>query len=85
MGQADMVVVESLAEGEESDQEVVEVVVVLEDLEVAVLEDQEVVVGDLEEVWVEDLEAKVEVQEEGAGVQEDLALQMEEVLEAVVT
>ena len=60
-------------------------VVVLEDLEVAVLEDQEVVVGDLEEVWVEDLEAKVEVQEEGAGVQEDLALQMEEVLEAVVT
>ena len=88
MGQADMGVEESLAEGEESDQEVVgdlEVVVVLEDLEVAVLEDQEVVVGDLEEVWVEDLEAKVEVQEEGAGVQEDLAVQMEEVLEAVVT
>ena len=83
-----MGVVESLVEEEESDQEVVgdpEVVVVLEDLEVAVLEDQEVVVGDLEEVWVEDLEAKVEVQEEGAGVQEDLALQMEEVLEAVVT
>ena len=87
MGQEeDMGVVESLAEEEQSDQEVVEdlEVVVVEDLEVAVVvEDREVVVADLEEVWVEDLEVKVE--EEGEGVQEELAVQMGQVLEAVVT
>ena len=87
MGQEDMGVVESLAEGEESDQGVVEDLEVegLEDLEVAVVpEDQEVVVGDLEEVWVEVM-VKVELEEEGQGIQEELAMPMEQVLEAVVT
>ena len=69
MGQEDMGVVESLPEGEESDQEVVE--------------DLEVVVGDLEEVWVEVM-VKVELEEEGQGIQEELAVPMEQVLEAVV-
>ena len=77
MGQEDMGVVESLAEGEESDQEVVE------DLEVVGLEDLEVVVGDLEEVWAEVM-VKVELEEEGQGIQEELAVPMEQVLEAVV-
>ena len=85
--------VESLAEGEESDQGVVEdlEVVGLEDLEVAEVvevaampEDQEVVVGDLEEVWAEVM-VKVELEEEGQGIQEELAVPMEQVLEAVVT
>ena len=78
MGQEDMGVVESLAEGEESDQEVVE------DLEVVGLGDLEVVVGDLEEVWAEVM-VKVELEEEGQGIQEELAVPMEQVLEAVVT
>ena len=64
MGQEDMGVVESLPEGEESDQEVVE--------------DLEVVVGDLEEVWVEVM-VKVELEEEGQGIQEELAVPMEAV------
>ena len=72
MGQEDMGVVESLPEGEESDQEVVE------DLEVVGLEDLEVVVGDLEEVWVEVM-VKVELEEEGQGIQEELAVPMEAV------
>ena len=78
MGQEDMGVVESLPEGEESDQEVVE------DLEVVGLDDLEVVVGDLEEVWAEVM-VKVELEEEGQDIQEELALPMEQVLEAVVT
>ena len=73
-----MGVVESLPEGEESDQEVVE------DLEVVGLDDLEVVVGDLEEVWAEVM-VKVELEEEGQDIQEELALPMEQVLEAVVT
>ena len=78
MGQEDMGVVESLAEGEESAQGVVE------DLEVVGLDDLEVVVGDLEEVWVEVM-VKVELEEEGQDIQEELAVPMEQVLEAVVT
>ena len=78
MGQEDMGVVESLPEGEESDQEVVE------DLEVVGLDDLEVVVGDLEEVWAEVM-VKVELEEEGQDIQEELAVPMEQVLEAVVT
>ena len=78
MGQEDMEVVESLAEGEESAQGVVE------DLEVVGLDDLEVVVGDLEEVWAEVM-VKVELEEEGQGIQEELAVPMEQVLEAVVT
>ena len=78
MGQEDMEVVESLAEGEESAQGIVE------DLEVVGLDDLEVVVGDLEEVWVEVM-VKVELEEEGQGIQEELAVPMEQVLEAVVT
>ena len=77
MGQEDMGVVESLAEGEESAQGVVE------DLEVVGLDDLEVVVGDLEEVWVEVM-VKVELEEEGQDIQEELAVPMEQVLEAVV-
>ena len=73
-----MEVVESLAEGEESAQGVVE------DLEVVGLDDLEVVVGDLEEVWVEVM-VKVELEEEGQDIQEELAVPMEQVLEAVVT
>ena len=78
MGQEDMEVVESLAEGEESAQGVVE------DLEVVGLDDLEVVVGDLEEVWAEVM-VKVELEEEGQDIQEELAVPMEQVLEAVVT
>ena len=78
MGQEDMGVVESLAEGEESAQGVVE------DLEVVGLDDLEVVVGDLEEVWAEVM-VKVELEEEGQDIQEELAVPMEQVLEAVVT
>ena len=78
MGQEDMGVVESLPEGEESDQEVVE------DLEVVGLDDLEVVVGDLEEVWAEVM-VKVELEEEGQDIQEELVVPMEQVLEAVVT
>ena len=78
MGQEDRGVVESLAEGEESDQGVVE------DLEVVGLDDLEVVVGDLEEVWAEVM-VKVELEEEGQDIQEELAVPMEQVLEAVVT
>ena len=78
MGQEDRGVVESLAEGEESDQGVVE------DLEVVGLDVLEVVVGDLEEVWAEVM-VKVELEEEGQGIQEELAVPMEQVLEAVVT
>ena len=73
-----MEVVESLAEGEESAQGVVE------DLEVVGLDDLEVVVGDLEEVWAEVM-VKVELEEEGQDIQEELAVPMEQVLEAVVT
>ena len=73
-----MGVVESLAEGEESAQGVVE------DLEVVGLDDLEVVVGDLEEVWAEVM-VKVELEEEGQDIQEELAVPMEQVLEAVVT
>ena len=78
MGQEDMGVVESLAEGEESAQGVVE------DLEVVGLDDLEVVVGDLEEVWAEVM-VKVELEEEEQDIQEELAVPMEQVLEAVVT
>ena len=78
MGQEDMEVVESLAEGEESAQGVVE------DLEVVGLDDLEVVVGDLEEVWAEVM-VKVELEEEEQDIQEELAVPMEQVLEAVVT
>ena len=77
MGQEDMGVVESLAEGEESAQGVVE------DLEVVGLDDLEVVVGDLEEVWAEVM-VKVELEEEEQDIQEELAVPMEQVLEAVV-
>ena len=72
-----MEVVESLAEGEESAQGVVE------DLEVVGLDDLEVVVGDLEEVWAEVM-VKVELEEEEQDIQEELAVPMEQVLEAVV-
>ena len=90
MGQEDMGVVESLAE--ESSQEVVldPEVAVVEDLEVVVVEDLEVVglegqeVEDLKEMWVEVM-VKVELEEEGQGIQEELAMPMEQVLEAVVT
>ena len=62
MGQGEMGAVESLVEGESH----LEVVVVLED--------RELVVEDLEEVLVEDLEAKVDLEEEEEGVQEELTV-----------
>ena len=52
--------------------------------EVVVLEDREVVVEDLEEMWVEVM-VKVELEEEGQGIQEELVVPMGQVLEAVVT
>ena len=52
--------------------------------EVVVLEDREVVVEDQEEMWVEVM-VKVELEEEGQGIQEELVVPMGQVLEAVVT